>query len=106
MGLPDAVHSSPRDESFLVIRARRLHCKTRSSSLVVMLQCTVGLFVVLAGDAIKSVKPYFGLGVNTAFEDCVALDRYEIDARGSLTVFSRWAFGPGINSLYNSDLPE
>lgn len=30
---------------------------------------------VLAGDAIKSVKPYFGLGVNTAFEDCIELDR-------------------------------
>lgn len=28
-----------------------------------------------AGDAIKSVKPYFGLGVNTAFEDCINLDR-------------------------------
>lgn len=28
-----------------------------------------------AGDAIKSVKPYFGLGVNTAFEDCIVLDR-------------------------------
>lgn len=27
------------------------------------------------GDAIKSVKPYFGLGVNTALEDCLALDR-------------------------------
>lgn len=38
-------------------------------------RCTISLFAVLAGDAIKSVKPYFGLGVNTAFEDCVELGR-------------------------------
>lgn len=30
---------------------------------------------VLLGDAIHTVKPYFGLGVNTAFEDVLALDR-------------------------------
>ncbi|CBJ26418.1 Kynurenine 3-Monooxygenase [Ectocarpus siliculosus] len=35
----------------------------------------LGKSAVLLGDAIKSVKPYFGLGVNTAFEDCIALDR-------------------------------
>ncbi|CAM9386006.1 unnamed protein product [Discosporangium mesarthrocarpum] len=35
----------------------------------------LGRSAVLLGDAIKSVKPYFGLGVNTAFEDCIALDR-------------------------------
>ncbi|CAM9907415.1 unnamed protein product [Ectocarpus fasciculatus] len=34
----------------------------------------LGKSAVLLGDAIKSVKPYFGLGVNTAFEDCIALD--------------------------------
>lgn len=42
-------------------------------------------FCVFAGDAIKSVKPYFGLGVNTAFEDCVALDRYACDRRSRQT---------------------
>lgn len=30
---------------------------------------------VLLGDAIHTVKPYFGLGVNTAFEDVLALDK-------------------------------
>ena len=33
------------------------------------------IFCGIQGDAIKSVKPYFGLGVNTAFEDCIQLDR-------------------------------
>ncbi|CAM9189999.1 unnamed protein product [Choristocarpus tenellus] len=34
----------------------------------------LGRSAVLLGDAIKSVKPYFGMGVNTAFEDCMALN--------------------------------
>ena len=34
-----------------------------------------GASTVLLGDAIHSVKPYFGLGVNSAFEDVVALGR-------------------------------
>jgi kynurenine 3-monooxygenase len=42
-----------------------------------------GSSTVLLGDAIHSVKPYFGLGVNSAFED-VAVLAEELDARESL----------------------
>ena len=31
--------------------------------------------VVLLGDAIHTVKPYFGLGANSAFEDVTSLDK-------------------------------
>lgn len=40
---------------------------------------------MLAGDAIKSVKPYFGLGVNTAFEDCIALNRCVVQKDSTLS---------------------
>eukprot|EP00752_Nemacystus_decipiens_P008568 g7652.t1 len=53
----------------------------------------LGKSAVLLGDAIKSVKPYFGLGVNTAFEDCVALDscleETGDDLKAALPLYSR-----------------
>ena len=38
-------------------------------------RCTPGGGVVLLGDAIKAVKPYFGQGANSALEDVVVLNR-------------------------------
>ena len=40
-----------------------------------------GASTVLLGDAIHTVKPYFGLGVNSAFEDVTALSRALDEAR-------------------------
>jgi 2-polyprenyl-6-methoxyphenol hydroxylase-like FAD-dependent oxidoreductase len=51
-----------------------------------------GASTVLLGDAIHTVKPYFGLGVNSAFEDVVALraalDAHPRDAARALSAFS------------------
>ena len=47
---------------------------------------------VLLGDAIHTVKPYFGLGVNSAFEDVIslraALDAEPLDPGRALEAFS------------------
>ena len=51
-----------------------------------------GKSTVLLGDAIHTVKPYFGLGVNTAFEDVYALDesldKYHDNVAKSIAHFS------------------
>ncbi|CAN0039461.1 unnamed protein product [Pylaiella littoralis] len=54
----------------------------------------LGKSAVLLGDAIKSVKPYFGLGANTAFEDCIVLGRRCLEETGddmaaALPLYSR-----------------
>lgn len=68
------MHSNPCDECCWVF-ARGDFGTRQAAGFKRFSRCTISLFAVLAGDAIKSVKPYFGLGVNTAFEDCVELDR-------------------------------
>ena len=51
-----------------------------------------GSSTVLLGDAIHTVKPYFGLGVNSAFEDVIALrtalDEHPQDMARALSAFS------------------
>lgn len=46
-----------------------------------------GSSVVLVGDSIHTVKPFFGLGVNSAFEDVAELDmalKHSINIKGSI----------------------
>lgn len=50
-------------------------CMVISFSCFLFVFSLFSFFFLIPGDAIKSVKPYFGLGVNTAFEDCIELDR-------------------------------
>jgi len=45
-----------------------------------------GSQAVLLGDAIHTVKPYFGLGVNSAFEDVQVLEKCLAESRDKLSI--------------------
>ena len=67
---PDAMNLIPNLETLL--------SKNRRGSLVT-LKCYPWHFqdkIILLGDAAHAIVPFFGQGMNSAFEDCVILDKY------------------------------